>query len=51
MNLGGLDALYLGGYEVILGHQGLTPCKVKLSPCHSNGNKALGQLVAAAIAL
>ena len=50
MNLGGLDALYLGGYEIILGDQGLTPCEVKLSHCRSNGNEALGQMVATAIA-
>jgi len=51
MNLEGLDALYLGGYEIILGHREMTPCEVKLSHCHSNGNEALGQLVATTIAL
>lgn len=51
MNLERLDVLYLEGYEITLGLQGLTPCKVKLGHCHSNGNEALGQLVATAIAL
>lgn len=46
-----LDALHLGGYKIILGHEGLSPCEVKLDYCQSDGNEALGQLVATAFAL
>lgn len=41
MNLEELDTLYLGGEKMILGHQGFTSFKVKLSHCCSNGDEAI----------